>query len=87
MGTFERTVFCAGHGRLPWEGNIVCAQDEGGCGRVYQTSSAVVLHYAPYDCFCGEPLMPSRVEGGGARTSYTARAICAECFRERTAAP
>ncbi len=58
----------------------MCAENLGGCGRVYQTHDGNQLAFAPYDCECGARLMPRRVDGTGNRTDWIARAICRECF-------
>jgi hypothetical protein len=90
-----RKLLCATHGSHPWRGDVVCALDVGGCGRVYQTRDDSLPLFAPYDCVCGAALMPTpprRADGSGPRVrtkgrKHTARAICDACFEERKAGP
>jgi hypothetical protein len=86
-----RFLRCDTHGAEPWQGDVTCAPDAGGCGAVYQTRDDKLPHFAPYDCPCGAPLMPHKPDGGGQlgpgkRSNFTARSICSKCFAERTAA-
>lgn len=83
MERFVRYIFCAEHGNAEWQGHVVCAQDVGGCGRVFQTKDSAAPLYAPTKCPCGQQLMPA----GSSRQDFTARAICAHCFEERKAGP
>lgn len=60
------TVSCGTHDVAVWGGEVICAPELGGCGRVYR------LREAPEHCVCGEPM-----KGGGAILP-----ICPQCFEE-----
>ncbi len=92
MERFVRYIFCAEHGNAEWQGHVVCAQDVGGCGRVFQTKDSAAPCFAPYNCPCGAPLMPGKpvkniAEQTPSREKVTARAICPRCFEERKMGP
>ena len=73
-----RELDCGSHGKRPWHGEVICAQDAGGCGRVWklQHDADVPPAQLAKSCVCLKPL--SGPKG-------TARAICAECYLERKA--
>lgn len=75
---------CGAHGEREWLGDVVCADDGGGCGAVYQTRDEAAPKFAPADCVCGAPLMPREREGAPDREHFTARLICHACFVSRT---
>lgn len=91
-----RKIECAEHGSEPWRGDVVCAIDAGGCGRLYQTRDDQTPHFAPFICPCGKQLMPKptsrddegevlvlmRVAAHGVSNDWTARAVCSHCFEE-----
>lgn len=60
-----RRISCGNHGMVIWRGEVVCARDLGGCGRVYRLSDD-----PPEKCPCGEPM-----KGGRAIVP-----ICHKCF-------
>lgn len=81
-------LLCAKHAPdgKRWYGDICCKD----CNRVFQTADEATAHFAPEVCPCGVRLMPiSDVErallGVVEGPDYSARAICHECFVERTA--
>jgi hypothetical protein len=74
------TVKCSKHGKRRWEMHVICLPEAGGCGRVFQAADPEAPGYAPAVCPCGADLAPTQ---GATGQSFTARAICAECYKER----
>jgi len=76
MKDTEGMMDCSVHGKTPWEGTVVCAEDEGGCGRVWHLANENDPLYPPAElgdkCRCGKAL--------GAEEESPARAICGPCF-------
>jgi len=72
------SIECEEHGRSPWRGEVICAVEHGGCGRVWcltddDKNPAEIL--ASTRCICGEDLSG---DAGAA-----SRAICPDCFLVR----
>jgi len=63
--TSGRLINCAIHGRVPWQGQVVCSA----CHAVWHLN----VHNPPKhnECTCGKPLVGKQ---------GTARAICASCY-------
>jgi hypothetical protein len=76
------SVACDAHGERAWKGTLVCAREDGGCGRVYQTKDEAAPFFAPQHCTCGEQLMPRR-DVPFPEDKFTARPICGSCFDEQ----
>lgn len=81
----RKYVKCSTHGRVPWEGHLICD----GCGSVFSTQDdSLPTHVASDDCpTCGKLLVPPATrELGAPAVEFTARIICPACFAARTAA-
>ena len=58
---------------MPWAGEVICAQDMGGCGRVYKMDADHELA-CPDTCACGQPM--------NASVDSPLMPICAACFHD-----
>lgn len=76
----RRRVACAEHGKIVWNGEVICAQSAGGCGHVWKLQKDADVPPPELDkrCTCGRPLIGRK---------GTARAICRHCYEQRRAVP
>lgn len=71
--TRKRMMSCGSHGEMPWEGEVICALDMGGCGRLYKMEVGHELA-CPDTCECGKPM--------NASVDSPLMPVCASCFDE-----
>jgi len=75
------SIQCGKHKKMPWTGQVLCAIEAGGCGRVWHLNHGHEPK-AHGVCDCGKVL----VARSDAPEAFTARAICPACYAERRAA-
>lgn len=76
-------IACGTHGKVVWKGEVICAKEHGGCGRVWCLADEDHPLHPPDElgtnCACGKSFM---VQDDG-----PARAICPMCFTKLAGSP
>ncbi len=71
-----KKVQCSTHGSTPWNGQVVCAKNWGGCGRLWHLGDETHERHPPAElnslCVCGKLL--------GSHKDSPSRAVCPQCF-------
>lgn len=79
MSAERRHVDCGSHGRVPWDGDVVCSS----CGAIYLAEQVIGdrIVYPTMDesgrCPCGARLMPDEDRS----IPFAARIACRACAR------
>ena len=74
----KHPIACATHGTNSWDGEVMCARDKGGCGRVWKLTdeSRCPPLECGDECTCGKTLHAGNEDS-------PAMPICPTCFVQK----